>query len=586
MWSKAGWSAVAAIAAASGVGGCAETADMSGVLADFESYTNWHEARPDAKALNGQPPLPWPDVSPDGIKAHREKLQALLDRAKAVPEGGLSKTDAINRQLMIRNLSVALEGLDFDEERIPFIGGEGFYTRPNRVARTLVIHDKAEAEAWIARLEALPAFYAQSIVNMRRGLDSGFIQPRLTTESAIATSKVIAEYPVETDPLMAPFKKLPAIIGEQDQTALRNRAMDVLRTKVKPAQAEVVAFFEKDYLPRARDTIGAREMTNGDRYYAYLVRKFTTTDMTPDQVHEIGLSEVKRIRGEMEAAIKEMGFKDTLTEFLAFLPTQKEWLAQSNQHYMERAGEIMKRIDHELPGWFGTLPRLTYGIKNKTPELANSSGAYYRGDPELGIAGTVMTGMDQTGYPLYNLPAWLLHEGVPGHHLQIALGQERLDLPAFRRADSITAFVEGWALYTERLGEEMGIYRNAYERFGRLSFEVWRACRLVIDTGMHFKGWTRDQAIACLKDNTSLPDRSIAREVDRYIGWPGQAVAYKVGELRISALRARAEEALGPRFDIRKFHDALLLDGPLPLSLLEEKIDGWITEQKQEADKG
>ncbi|WP_336959970.1 DUF885 domain-containing protein [Sphingobium aquiterrae] len=547
--------------------------DLSSVLHDFETGP--------AAQTASRPGMPaWPDASPAGVARRKAALLSLKERLRTLPVAGLSDQEDLTRTLLTRNIDVALEGIGFDDERIPFTGGEGFYTRPNGAARNVIIHDKAEAERWIARLEALPAYYAQAIANMRRGIATDFMQPKLVTRIAISTARIIADTPAETDPLMIPLQKLPPAIDAGEAQALRGRALDVLRTKVKPAQRELVAFFEKDYLPRARDSIGASGMKGGDAYYAFLVRKFTTTDLTPEQVHQIGLAEVKRIRGEMNAAMAEMGFKGNLQQFLAFLPTQQQYLAKSNEDYMEKAGEILKRIDHELPRWFGKLPRLTYGIQIKAPDQANSSGAYYRGDPQLGIAGTVMTGRNLTGYPLYNLPAWLLHEGVPGHHLQIALGQERTDLPAFRRADSITPFVEGWALYSERLGGEMGIYRNPYERFGRLAFEIWRACRLVIDTGMHAKGWTRDQGVACLKDNTSLSQRSIDNEVDRYIGWPGQALAYKMGELKISEIRRRAEQALGPRFDIRAFHDALIGDGPLPLAVLDERMDKWIAAQK------
>lgn len=570
--------AVAALLLELTMSAAASADDLTAVLHDFDAYT----ARSSARATVAENPsaLAWPDSSPAAIAAQRSELMRFAARLKDLRESGLSDEEQITRKLLIRNVSVAIEGIDFDEERIPFTGGEGFYTRPNGLARRTIVHNRAEAEFWIMRLKALPTFYRQAIANMRRGLATHFVQPRLVDEIALSTAKTIADQPPELDPLLFPLRRMPAVISPAEADALRAQALTVLKTEVKPAQAEVVKFFRDEYIPSARVSIGAREMKNGEQYYAFLVRKYTTTDYTPDQVHAIGLAEVKRIRGEMEAAIAELGFKGTLQEFFSFLPTQKQYIAKSNQDYMEKASEILKRIDHELPLWFGKLPRLTYGIQNKAPDQANSSGAYYRGDPEQGIAGTVMTGLDQTGYPLYNLPSWLLHEGVPGHHLQIALGQERTDLPAFRRADSITPFVEGWALYAERLGGEMGIYRNAYERFGRLAFEAWRACRLVIDTGMHYKGWTRDQSIACLKENTSLPLTSIEREVDRYIGWPGQALAYKIGEMKISEIREHAEKELGPHFDIRKFHDALLDDGPLPLSILEDQMTKWIAAQK------
>jgi uncharacterized protein (DUF885 family) len=298
--------------------------------------------------------------------------------------------------------------------------------------------------------------------------------------------------------------------------------------------------------------------------------------MTPEEVFALGEREVARIRSAMESAMRSTGFTGTLPQFIAMLRADRRFYAPDLQTYVEKASEIGKRIDGMLPVWFGRLPRLTWTIRVKPPELEASSSGYDPGDPSRGAPGTVVVSSHSFESPLFGLPAWILHEGVPGHHLQIALAQERTDLPAFRRKDEPTAFVEGWALYAEQLGEEMGVYRDAYERFGRLSFEMWRACRLEMDVGIHWKGWSREQAEGCLRDNTALPEKSVLRETQRYIAWPAQALAYKIGELQFLAERRRAEGALGALFDIRAFHDAVLDDGPMPLSILHEQITRWI----------
>src|SRR5262249_36902941 len=315
----------------------------------------------------------------------------------------------------------------------------------------------------------------------------------------------------------------------------------------------------------------------GEAYYSYLVRFHTTTTLSPDEAFALGTREVARIRGEMESLQHKIGYAGTLPEFIASLRKNTRFYAADAEDLREKVSEILKRADYQLPPWFKTLPRLSYGIMWKPPGLESISSGYMPGSPAHGIAGAlVLDAASAPRTPLYSLPAWAFHEGVPGHHLQIALAQERTDLPQFRRNDDITAFVEGWALYSEKLAGEMGLYRDDYERFGQLSMEMWRACRLVMDTGIHWKGGSYEQAAACLRDNTGLSDYSIEGETKRYIGWPGQALAYKIGELEILRLRQKAKDALGSRFDIREFHDRLLTDGPMPLTLLESHIDQWI----------
>jgi uncharacterized protein (DUF885 family) len=467
-----------------------------------------------------------------------------------------------------------LLSLSFDEARFPFAADDGFYNTPDYVARSTVIRNKEDAEAWLSRLEGIPTLYAHETENAKRGLATGFIQPIPVVDAALAAVRPQAEADAKDSSLLLPFASMPEY---------RARALAILQNKVKPAQRDFLTFLEKTYKPKARKTLGIEATPNGKAYYAYTARRHTTTDLTPDQIADIGEKEVARIHSDMDRIIAEVGFKGSFKEFQASLRSDPRFYAKSREELMMHAARIAKRIDDELPKWFGMLPRLPYGVRQVPEEIeeAYTSARYWPGSPEQGLAGGYMVNtshLDQR--PLYEFPALTLHEAVPGHHLQIALALENKDIPLFRRNDELTAFVEGWALYSERLGIDMGIYQNPYEQFGRLSMEMWRACRLVIDTGLHHKGWTRDQAIAYLADNTALGQKNVVVEVDRYIGWPGQALGYKIGELKIRELRKRAEDALGERFDIRQFHDLVLGQGPLPLDLLEKQVDAWITSQK------
>ena len=363
---------------------------------------------------------------------------------------------------------------------------------------------------------------------------------------------------------------------QQERAALEAQARDVLHTKVQPAQQSLLQFLEQDYLPAARQDIGISSVPQGKEYYAYLARRHTSTAMTPAEIHALGESEVKRIRARMDQAIAQTGFKGTFQEFLASVRKDPRFYVGAAA-YGEKASEIAKRADFSMPKYFGKLPRLSYGVLPMPAGLESSANGYLAGSPEQGVAGMVVyKPWMAEKMPTFGLAAWVLHEGVPGHHHQISLSQELTDLPEFRRADDVTAYVEGWGLYSEYLGEEMGIYRDPYEQFGRLSLEIWRACRLVVDTGMHVMGWSRDRAMACLQENSALAPAEIEFEIDRYIAWPGQALAYKIGELKIIELRQRAATRLGATFDLREFHDLVLGAGPMPLDLLEARVDRWI----------
>ena len=520
-----------------------------------------------------------PDVSPAADAARRRALQGFQARLKAIPAAHLSAEARLNHDFLAWTLDRRLKSLDFDEARLPFNSDSGFDQDLNYFAGATNLSTEAEARAWIARLEALPDYYAANVANARRGVAQHFTQPLSTTQAVIARARAAVDTPVPNDPLLKPFTTLPATFPAQLRIALTDQAAAIVQGRIRPAQQDFLKFLEREYLAASRPGLGIRSVAGGETYYRWLVADNTTTSLTPEQIHQIGLDEVARIRAEMTTAIAATGFKGDMAAFVTMLRKDPRFYATSRQDLLEKASEIDKRIDDKLPRYFATLPRLTFGVRPVPADIEDSytTGRYFGGSPKQGLAGGYMVNtshLDQR--PLYELTALTLHESVPGHHLQIALGQELEGVPSFRRNASVTAFTEGWGLYAEQLGVEMGIYRDPYEQFGRLSYEMWRACRLVADTGIHWKGWTLDQARACFTDNTALAPLNIEVELARYVGWPGQALAYKIGELKIMQLRHKAEAALGPKFDLRRFHDAVLLAGPLPLDLLERRIDAWI----------
>jgi uncharacterized protein (DUF885 family) len=550
--------------------------DMATLVRDFDAFSRAQDPVRAAQRGDVAAARRWPDNSPQAVAARKAALLEFQQRLQAIPAAGLVADDALNRDLLIDRVDNALAGLAFDEERIPFISGDGFYTTADYAALNTPLDDEAAAAAWIARLEAIPAYYARETENMRRGIRTGFTQPGRTVERAIADVRAQIEQPAATTPLLAPFRGMPQSFPADRRTALEAHGRTALETKVRPAQRELLQFLEREYLPAARPGIGIGSVPQGSDYYAYLARRHTSTAMTPQDIHALGEREVRRIRARMDETIAQTGFKGSFQEFLAAVRKDSRFYVGAAA-YGEKCAEVAKRADFAMPKYFGRLPRLTYGVLPMPAGLESSANGYLPGTPEQGVAGMVVyKPWLAEKMPTFGIPAWVLHEGVPGHHHQIALSQELTDLPEFRRADDITAYVEGWGLYSEYLGEELGIYRDPYEQFGRLSLEIWRACRLVIDTGMHVMGWSRERAMACLQENSALAPTEIEFEVDRYIAWPGQALAYKIGELKIIELRQRATAKLGPQFDLREFHDLLLGAGPLPLDLLEARVDRWV----------
>jgi len=524
-----------------------------------------------------------PDVSPNSMKQYQALTSDFLDRHASMPREAMSTADQMNYDLLGFVLKQRSALAPFDEARIPFTNDSGFFNDMSFISRQTKFEIIDDYEAYAARLTELSRFFGQHKANMRRGIETGHTASDEIMPGIIDMVKTIGEGPAKDHIYYAPFKNFPDSFSKRDKKRLANLGEAAMKHAVLPAYKDLHKFLEKEYAPAARKNVGISSVPGGKEYYQALVKHFTTLDMSPDEVHEIGLKEVARIRAEMIAIIREVKFYGSFEEFLVFLRTDEQFYAPSEEQLLKEAAWIAKRIDGQMPAFFGTLPRLSYGIIKVPDEIAPTytTGRYWGGNAKQGRAGNyVVNTYDLKQRPLYNLPALTLHEGVPGHHHQNALAQELTDVPNFRQSLYPNAFGEGWGLYAEKLGKEMGIYQTPYEDFGRLTYEMWRACRLVVDTGMHWKGWTRDQAEACFFENSALAPHNIKTEVERYISWPGQALAYKIGELKIWELRRRAEAALGDKFSLRDFHDAVLLDGGVPLDILEQKIDAWIAEEQ------
>jgi uncharacterized protein (DUF885 family) len=439
----------------------------------------------------------------------------------------------------------------------------------------------ADYEDYISRLNAFERYARQHIEIMRAGLEAGYALPKVVLDDADETIRPqVVDDPTESQ-LYDPFEEFPDRIGPDEREHFREAGRTAIETSVVPGFEAFLEFMTDTYVPNARDTIAAGALPNGEAYYRHKVRHHTTLDRSPKDIHETGEQEVQRIRAEMMDIVEDEGYGDDFDGFVEFLRTDDQFYADSDEELLKETSYVLKRMDGKLPELFSTLPRMSYGIREVPAYIApRTTTAYYQRPTGDGTrAGFYYVNThDLPSRPLYEIEALSLHEAVPGHHLQIALQQELEGLPSFRRHTSLTAFVEGWALYAERLGLEVGFYDDPYSNFGRLSYEMWRALRLVVDTGMHALGWSRQEAIDYMLANSALTEINVINEVDRYIAWPGQALAYKMGELTLRDLRTRAEAQLGDRFDLRAFHDAVLKHGSLPLPTLERQIDAYIEE--------
>lgn len=522
------------------------------------------------------------DISLAAEDRRVREAQALLARLNAIPEAGLSPQERTNRLILKRQLEEQIEGNKFGQRMILFNSRGSMHSWLASLGDQLPFRSKADYSNYLERLSKFPALNEEAIRISTRAVAEGYNQPCVAMQGfEQGITGVITADPAQSR-FYRPFTRpKPADATDAEWAALQARARSLVTDTLNPAYRRFADFYTQTVAPKCSRTAGVSAQPNGAAYYAFQVRNFTTTNLTPDQIHQIGLSEVARIRAEMEQVATRAGFP-TREAFIQDLRTNPKHYPKTPEELMMVASRIAKIIDGKMPSLFHHLPRLPYGLREVPAEMAErTTTAYYQpGSAANGIAGFYFVNtskLDQR--PLWEMPALTVHEAVPGHHHQIAIQQE-LDMPPLRRHLAFfTAFVEGWGLYSERLGIEMGIYDTPEKEMGRLSYEMWRACRLVVDTGIHSKGWTKEQAVRFMTDNTALTAANIDAEVNRYISWPGQALAYKIGELRIRELRTKAEQALGPRFDLAGFHDVVLGQGALPLDVLETNVNTWIRDQ-------
>src|SRR6202521_2239692 len=561
-----------------------------------DDWKRWMQEDPETATAVGSPGQNrrWGDDSPGGIEARIRHLRESLAKLNFIPRDALPSEEQLTYDLYRELLETAGEGLQYGDDPAPFrdvvprnfwmpmtqMGGiqqgaaEIIAAMPNRTV--------ADYEDILARLETLPKKGEQSVVLLQEGVKKGYTPPKLMLRDVPKQiADLIAADPLGS-PLLEPFNGFPAEFPEAERVRLTDRAKKIYASAVAPAFQKLHDYVASTYLPVCRESIAAAALPNGAAAYAFHVRWQTTTKLTPLQIHEIGLAEMKRIRAEMDKVITLAGFKGSFHDFTEFLRTDARFYYDKPEDLVNGYRIIAKKIDPELAHLFSKLPRLPYGVcvipEFKAP---SQTTAYYQpGAPSAGRPGCYFVNtFNLHARPKWEMEALSLHEAVPGHHLQLSLGQEMENVPEFRKHAGYSAFVEGWALYSESLGEELGLYKDPYSKFGQLSYQMWRAVRLVVDTGIHSLGWTREQAIQFFKDNTGKTDQDITVEVDRYIVWPGQALAYKIGQMKIRELRTEAEKKLGAKFDVREFHNALLEDGAVPLSVLEAHMSEWMREQ-------
>lgn len=524
----------------------------------------------------------WGDQTLEAIRKREEHAKEALLRLKKLERGQLTPADQLNYDLFQKDLEMDIEAFKFRTYLMPITQRGGLQTL-DELGDRLRFETLKDFEDWIARLRAFPTLMDQNIALMREGARAKVMWPRIVLDRVPAQiDKQLVTKPDES-PFFKPFKKFPEAITTADRERLTKAAQDAIGAGVLPSFQKLKKYFVDEYLPAAHDKVGVWQMPQGGEYYAYLTRRHTTTDLTPQQIHEKGLSEVARIKAEMQTIMGKVGFKGTLPEFFTKLRTDPQFFYKTPDELLDAYRALSKRIDPNLVKVFKTLPRTPYGVIPIPDKIApDTTTAYYNQPAADGSrAGFYYVNLYKPETrPKWEMMALSLHEAVPGHHLQIALAQELGDIPKFRRYGGFTAYVEGWGLYAESLGEDMGLYDDPYSKFGQLGYEMWRAVRLVVDTGMHHMKWERQRAIDFFMENCPKAENDIVNEIDRYISMPGQALAYKIGELKIKELRERARREIGESFDVREFHDAVLLSGAVPLDILEQNVNRWIATRK------
>lgn len=525
----------------------------------------------------------WPDESLQAIEARHQHEVTVLEEVKRIDRAALTPADQLNYDLFRKDLEDGIAEYPFHWYLIPLNQRGGIQTS-NEIGDALRFTTIKDYEDWTARLNSFPTYMDQTIALMRQGIREHMQLPKVIMQRIPAQiEKQIVSDPSQSS-YYKPFQHIPASFSEADRTRLQQAAQRAISQDLVPAFRRFHQFFVNEYLPACPDEVGIWKLPNGDAMYRYFVRHFTTTDMTPEQVHQVGLDEVKRIRAEMDKIKAQVGFQGSMADFFKFLRSDPQFFYHDPAALFEAYKATAKTIDPNLVKVFRVLPRTPYGVE-EIPAISapDTTAAYYRALAADGSrAGTYFVNLYKPeSRPKWEMMALTLHESVPGHHLQIALSYEQGAIPKFRRYGSYDAFVEGWALYAESLGNDMGLYSDPYSKFGELSYDMWRAVRLVVDTGMHSMKWTRQQAIDFFMENAPRAELDIVNEIDRYIAWPGQALGYKVGQLTIKELRAKASQELGLKFDLKEFHEVVLRNGALPLDVLQREVNDWIAEKKR-----
>ena len=508
--------------------------------------------------------------------SEKEYESYVLEVLSQIDPNNLSEEDQLNYRLLKSDYEISLEGREYPGYymRLNQRGGvQDYYLYGNRLNFT----DLQSYKNWFERVKGYTQNVRNSLEINKEGLELGYTQPKLVTRGVSAQIGAMLERDLEDHPYFKIFKNVGDVASPEDALALQNEVKDYIQNVLNPIYQELYDFLINEYLPESRDTIGISDVPNGKEWYEYLARYHTTTNLTPDEIHEIGLREVAKIRAEMEGIIKQVGWEGDFNSFLQYLRTDSRFYYETGEELLQAYRAMSKEIDAYMPTLFNKLPRAPYGVIPIPMESAPFTTTAYYNAPSEGRPGYYYANLYMPEVrPKYEIPVLSVHEAVPGHHHQISLAQEMENVPNFRKYLSITAFVEGWGLYSEQLGESMGIYDDPYDKFGQLTYDMWRAVRLVVDTGMHYKNWSREDAVNLFLENTAKTEQDINNEVDRYIAWPGQALAYKIGQLKIMELRDKSKEALGDDFDIKDFHDHILSFGSIPLNILEEKVDEFI----------
>lgn len=567
-------------APAAAAGNHSEEAAGARFKALYTREWKWRQAQfagGDDEDAQGQPSDKLPKVDP-ATQAARERYWAqVMEELDAIDPAQLRGEDPVNYAVFRQQIQSLLANQRLRSWEMPFNSDSAFWTNLGFTARR-PIRDAEGYRRYLGQLRDIPRYFDEQIANMRAGLDRGYSVPRATLGGRDVSIKEVLDAKLEDNLFYTPFKQMPGNLPAAEQARLRAEAARAIDEAVLPAYRKLLAFMRDEYMTRARTTLAAEAMPDGEALYRAKIREYTTLDLEPARIHEIGLAEVAKIRAQMDQTIAKTGFKGSFAQFLHHLRTDPKFYPKSGDELLMRASWLAKRVDGQIGEFIGLLPRQRFAIKPVPPDLAPFYTAG-RGGRDVYLLNTY----DLPSRPLFNLAALTLHESAPGHSLQTSLAAEHEGLPDFRRYTYISAYGEGWALYSEKLGIEMNLYDTPYDYFGYLTYQMWRASRLVVDTGVHHLGWSRERAQAFLRDNTALSEHEIQTEVDRYIGWPGQALSYYLGQMSIERSRAKAEQALGRDFDIRAFHDAILALGSVPLPVLEQRVDRFIVESREKA---